>query len=390
MSQPLSHPDLRRRNLSLLLGTLLRHEEATRKQVERESGLSKATVSRLTEELIQAGAVVSRTSAPVDPSARGRRAETLSTPASLGVVAGVSLGTRTTSVFVADLTGRELAWHQVRTPTWTSFEDAVAWAVETTRQAVEPLSVPLRRVVVAVPSRTLDGASITRPPLFMSVIEGDGFARALAEQLGCAIRVELDAAMVLVGLEHLGFIDRTTHPVLLNASSVITMSLRRRDGSMVEGLTPSFGDFDLIPIDTQLGRSTLGSLLGARGLFEHSEQLGQPLGAMEDLWETESAEITRLRDAFRAALTQAIRIIAVTTDPRLIIFTGRLSPLVSMTLPAVEDELSRELVEPPALRVVGHTANDYPAAVGAAHEARAGAVVDLLDRVTSTGLDALH
>ncbi len=390
MSQPLSHPDLRRRNLALLLGTLLRHEEATRKQIEQESGLSKATVSRLTEELLQAGTIVSRTDAPADPSARGRRAETLRPATTLGIVAGLSLGTRTTSIFVTDLTGRELAWQQVRTPKWTSLDEAVAWTAEFARQAVEPLSAPLRRVVVAVPSRTLDGVTIMRAPLFMSVLEGDAFARALADRLDCRIRIELDAAMVLVGLEHLGFIDRAISPVLLNASSVLTMSLRRRDGSIVEGLTRSFGDFDLIPIETPFGHSTIGASLGARGLFDLSERLGHPLEAMEDLWETEGEAIDRLRDVFQAALLQAIRIIAVTTDPRLIIFTGRLSPLVRLSLPRVEAALARELAEPPELRVVGHAANDYPAAVGAAQEARDGAVVDLLDRVTGSGLDGLR
>ncbi len=390
MSQPLSHPDLRRRNLSLLLGTLLRHEGATRKEIELESGLSKATVSRLTDELVQACAVVSEPAAPAAPSTRGRRAETLSTPAALGVVAGLSLGTRTTSIFVTDLAGRELGWQQVRTPEWASFEEAVDWSVDVTTRATEDLAGPLRRVVVALPARASDGSVISQAPLFMTAIEGGDFARVLAERLACPIGIELDAAMVLVGLENLGFIDRTTSPVLLNLGSVLTMSLRRRDGTIAGGRTASFGDFDLIPIDTGIGSSRLGTLLGARGLFEVSQRLGHPLDAMDELWDTDTAEVERLRDAFLAALTQVIRMIAVMTDPRLIIFTGRLSPLVRRCLPAVEASLVGELVEPPELRVIGHASNDFPAAVGAAQEARGEAVVELLDRVSSMGLDALR
>lgn len=390
MPQPLSHPDLRRRNLSLLFGTLLRHREATRKQIERESGLSKATVSRLTDELLQAGALTSEPSTPADPSMRGRRAETLSAAASLGMVVGLSLGVRMTSVFVTDLTGRELAWRHLPTPHWGDVDEAVDWAAASAAEAVDGLTGPLRRVVVAIPGRAIDGTVITRPPLFMSVLEGDAFAVALAERLDCPIRIELDAAMVLVGLENLGFIDDSIAPVLLNASSILTMSLRRRDGSIARGLTPSFGDFDLIPIHTGLGPTRIGQLLGAHGLFELSRRLGHPLESMDELWESEAEEVERLREAFIVGLTQVVRIIAVMTDPTLIIFTGRLSPLARRSLPRVEAELRRELASPPELRVIGHAENGYPVAVGSAQEARESAVAALLHRISTEGLAALE
>lgn len=390
MPQPLSHPDLRRRNLALLLGTFLRHEEATRKEIEQASGLSKATVSRLTDELLQTGAVVSSPSAPADPSTRGRRANTLRTPTTLGVVAGVSLGIRMTSIFVTDLAGKELAWRQIPTPKWTSFEEAVEWSVDTTTQAIEGLPGPLRRAVVAIPGRAIDGAIITRPPLFMAAIEGKDFARVLAERLKCPIQIELDAAMVLVGLEKLGFIDHSASPVLLNLGTVLTMSLRRRDGTIADGTTASFGDFDLIPIETCIGPSRIGSLLSARGLFELSQDLGYPLESMDELWDTDGKQVEQLREAFLTALAQVIRIITVMTNPRLIIFTGRLSPLVRQSLPVLETLLQRELTQPPEFRVIGHASNDYPVAVGAAQEARGDAVVELLDRVSSLGLAALE
>lgn len=390
MPQPLSHPDLRRRNLALLLGTLLHHQEATRKEIELESGLSKATVSRLSDELLHAGMLVSRLVAPADPSVRGRRAETLSPAASLGVVVGLSLGVRTTSVFVTDLAGRELTWQQIPTPVWKDFDEAVEWAVTISSRAVHGLAGPLRRVVVAIPGRAIDGTIITRPPLFMSTIEGDAFARVLAERLECPIRIELDAAMVLVGLESLGFIDASTAPVLLNASSILTMSLRRRDGTIARGLTASFGDFDLIPVEAETGPSTLGALLGAHGLFELSRRLGYPLDSMEELWEADGEVVERLREVFCSALTQAIRIIAVMTDPALIIFTGRLSPLVRQVLPRVEATLRLELTQAPELRVIGHAENGYPAALGGAREALAEAVSELLDRVSAEGLPGLE
>lgn len=389
MSGPLSHHDLRRRNLSLLLGTLLRQEEATRKEIERETGLSKATVSRLVDELLQAGAVVASPTTPADPSVRGRRADTLRAPSTLGVVAGVSLGIRTTSIFVTDLVGRELAWRQLPTRKWDDFGQAVDWAVEVTRSAVDELGGPLQHVVVALPARALDGAVVTRPPLFMASIEGDAFARVLAERLACPVRLELDATSVLAGFEALGFVEADASPVLLNLGSVLTMALQRRDGSIARGASASFGDFSLIPVETGLGASRVGTLLGAHGLYEASQRLGSPLEAMEQLWESDVELGGRLREAFAEALDRAIRTVIVMADPGLIIFTGRLAPLVRLSLPGISAALERDIGAVPELRIVEHAENDYPAAVGAAREARAEAVAQLLDRVSAEGLGPL-
>lgn len=390
MSEPLSHPDLRRRNLALLLSTVLRHEQMTRKQIEQQTGLSKATVSRLVDELLHAGALLASPTVPASPSLRGRPSETLRAPSALGAAVGVSLGIRTTSVFVTDLAGRELAWDQQPTPMWTSFDEAVAWVVGVTTAAVRGIDGPLQRVVVALPARAIDGAVITRAPLFMASIEGDDFARVLGERLACPVRIELDAAMVLVGLGTLGFVDRATSHVLLNFGSVLTMSLRRRDGSIAGGASAAFGDFDLIPTEVRLGTSRLGPLLGAHGLFEASQRLGSPLSTMEELWETERDDVRALRDVFASALAEAIRIVIVMADPGLIILTGRLSPLARLALPDLRRALERELAQPPELQVIHHGENDYPAAVGAASEANRAAAQALLDRVSHEGLDALR
>ncbi len=390
MPQPLSHRALRSSNLSLLLGTLLRREETTRKQVEEESGLSKATVSRLVDDLLQVGALVTHSAVPAEPAARGRRAETLSVPSALGVSAGLSLGVRTTSVYVTDLTGRRLFWEQYPTRNWTDFDDAIDWSVGVVSRAVQDLGSTLRRLVVAVPARAIGGLVVTRPPLFMSAIEGPEFARTLAERLACPVRIELDAAMILAGLEALGFVERDSFPVLLNLGSVLTMSLRRRDGTIAGGHSASFGDFDLIPFETEFGSSPLGGLLSAHGLLQASQRLGHELEVMDELWQTDTPVVRRLRDAFFAALVQAIRIIVVMSDPSLIIFTGRLSPLVQGCIADVRAVLARQLVQPPALQVIDHAENDYPAAIGAAEEARTDAVATLLDRVVQEGLDTLR
>ena len=388
--EPLSPQTLRNQNLSLLLRALLRRDEVTRKQLEQETALSKATVWRLVDDLRDVGAVVMETSEPVDPSARGRRPGSLRATRALGASAGLSLGLRSSRVLVTDLHGTELAQEQLQTPTWRDLGDAVDWAAGVVAAALEGVHPRLRRLVVAVPARAINGQVVARLPLFMGVIEGPEFGRLLAERLGCPVRIETDAAMILAGLEALGLLDREAFPVLLNFGSVLTMSLRRADGTIAEGRSSSFGDFSLIPVETELGRLRIGDLLGAHGLFEASRRLGRGLPAMEDLWQTDSEEVKRLGRAFAVALEHALRAIVVMSDPSEIVFTGRLAPLVERSLAEVERHLADEVAEPPRLRVVDYTEEAHAAAVGAAEEARWGATIELLDRVARQGVEALR
>lgn len=388
--EPLSHQTLRNQNLSLLLGTLLRHEEVTRKQLEHETGLSKATVWRLVDDLIDVGAAVTRTSEPVDRAARGRRPGALCASSALGASAGLSLGLRTSSVQVTDLLGNELAHEQFPTPRWRDLGEAVDWSAGIVSAALEGDHIGLRRLVVAVPARAINSQVVARLPLFMSAIEGPEFGVLFMERLGCSVRIETDAAMILAGLEALQLLDRGSFPVLLNLGSVLTMSLRRADGTIAEGRSSSFGDFGLIPVETDLGRFRIGGLLGAHGLFEASRGLGRELPAMDDLWQTDSEEVRRLGRAFAIALELAVRAIVVMSDPSEIVFTGRLVPLVERCLDELEQQLKTEVDQPPRLRVVNYAEEGHAAAVGAADEARAGATADLLERVAREGIEALR
>lgn len=388
--EPLSHQAIRNQNLSLVLGSLLRHDEVTRKQLEQESGLSKATVWRLVDDLVEAGAASQRSAERGEPGSRGRRPGAVRASSGLGTGVGLSLGVRTSSVKVTDLLGGELAQTQLPTPRWKDLGEAVDWAAACVLSAVEESPARLRRVVVAVPARAINGQVVARLPLFMSVIEGPEFGRLLADRLECPVRLETDASMILAGLEVMGLVDRGTLPVLLNLGSVLTMSLRRADGSIAEGRSSSFGDFGLIPVETELGCVAIGTLLGAHGLFETSQSMGRELRAMEDLWETDSDEVERLRRAFLLALERALRTIIVMSDPSEVVFTGRLVPLVARSLEEVVGRLATQVAHPPSLRVVEYSEEGRAAAAGAAEEAREGATTELLDRVARDGVEALR
>lgn len=397
MAQPLSHADLRRKNLALLMDHLLRRKSWTRKEIEQESGLSKATVSRLVNDLIRVEAL--RTARAPDPEvpARGRRTEILHVPSELGVVIGLNLGLHRTDMVVLDLVGNELASHEMPTPRWKGKTDAIEWATTITERALVNVHAPLLHMVVSVPARIDSEHAITQLPPFMNVLEGNWFAQQLSERLSCPVRIALDAAMMLAGFETLGIIDESSAPVLLNLGSVVTMSLRRRDGSIAGGSSAAFGDFNLIPVETSRGTWRAGQILSAHGMFEASRQLGCELQNMSELWNAEphdpeqTTKIGHLKQAFFDALVHTIRVIIVMADPRVIVFTGRLAPLAAqfLTEPSVE-RLRDELQDPPRFEVVDDTLNGRAAAFSSGNEALQCAVNELLEELSEAGLDVFE
>ncbi len=365
MPQPLSHPDLRRRNLSLLLGTLLRSGDTTRKQIEQDSGLSKATVSRLVDELIELG-LVERAPATNEPQGRGRRPDSLSVPVGLGQVIGITFGVRRTVVLATDLACRGFYHEAVPTPQWESAEQAIAWLCERVAEARRHSDAPLRCVAIAVPARVVDG-EIVHPPLSMSVLESHALAAELSEALDTEVVLDSDANMALSGLIAEGVIGEHEAPFLLNMGTVLTVASRRADGSTVRGHTDSFGNFSLIPFHWETGDSTLGSMLSTHGLEQYCERLGYELEQLPDLWERPEPRTEPVRRAFTEAVLNALRIVCITADPPLVLLVGRLMPLVDLVLPQVLERLGAEISELPRVLSLPLFGTSHSPAHGAVH-----------------------
>ena len=374
--------------MSLLLRTMFQKESATRKELMVHSGLSKATVSRLTDELLESEMLVL---GPIgtDPGTRGRRAELLSVASTLGLVVGVNLGVQTTSIAVRDLAGRDLGWSQLPTRKWSSLDEAVDWLASVIEDATASQTAPLLQAAIAVPARVIDEVEIRRPPLFMSTIEGRAFGDELSRRLGGEVCFASDAAMMLTGFGTTDLVAASETPVLLNLSSVLTMSLRRRDGSIAAGRTTAFGDFSILTVGTELGEHAIGTLLSAHGLYELAARVGNPLVTMAELWESESTPVLRIRDSFARALLEALRIIAVMSDPETVLITGRLTPLVRLVLPEVRNALATELDTPPAIRLVGDDEGGYPISTGAVTVGLSKTVDRICGRVAEGGIGAL-
>ncbi len=359
----------RSRNLASVFDALLSHDIATRGDLVAASALSKATVSRLVDDLAAQGLVVPADLAP-HASKRGRRPEGLTIPRSLGHVIGVSLGLQSTGVLATDIVGRELAWATEATPIWDSRAAAVSWLATRIDAASRASGSPLREVAVAVPSRVLRGIEISRPPLSFGPLAGTDFALELAAAVGAPVTLDSDANMALAGLTMEGVVPETVGPVLLNMSTVLTVAMRRRDGSIARGFSSAFGDFSLLPFHDPTADSTLGALLSTHGLEGYASLRGVALGHIDELWTRLEPQADGIRSTFAAALVAALRVVAVMADPPVVVLAGRLVPLVELVLPAVTTQLSEQLADPPRIITADPSARGHSTSAGAALVAR--------------------
>lgn len=366
-------PSERSRNLACVFGAALRLGTVTRSELITATGLSKATVARMVDELTSLD-LLTATPQAGEPQGRGRRPAALAVSGNLGQVIGVSFGVRRVVVLSTDLAGHELFHKTHDTPAWETLPEAVSWLESIIAQARDRSgTAPLRRVVVAVPARIVNGAEISHPPLSMSPLEGAAFAAALAHRLDTEVALDSDANTALTGLLAEGLIPEAESSVLLNMGTALTVSQRRVDGSTAQGRSSAFGDLSLIPFHTPAGDSTLGDLLSRHGLERYCVQRGVPpeelsrlLAAPDPSAAPASPEMSTIQAVFLEAVLMALRIIVVTIDPQLVILAGRLFPLVERILPELLRRVAEELDDPPRIQSAALHGTTHSTAHGAA------------------------
>ena len=384
----------RTRNLGLVGDAALRLGTVTRSDLIAATGLSKATVARMVDDLTGLG-ILTAAAPPTHPNAprgRGRTPDTLTVPGDLGHVIGVSFGIRRSVVLAWDLAGREIAHRSWETPPGETLADSVAWLRDIILAArSQTPAAPLQGIVVAVPARVVAGREISHPPASMSHLEGPAFSAALDRALGSRVVLESDAHTALSAILADEGSTGGASTVLLNMGTALTVSQRRDDGSTVEGRSSAFGDLSLIPLHTPRGVSTVGDLLSRHGLEvlcahrgialdDFSRLLTEPLPPARSSPSPPIADL--LTDVLEAAVL-ALKILTVTIDPQRIIFAGRLVPLIERILPDLVDRAARELEDPPRLEAVALHGTTHSTAHGAARIALSQAHRALLARIAA-------
>lgn len=370
----------RDRSLAAVLERLLAAGTSTRSALIAETGFSKATIARLVLELEELGLAEIREAAPADRP--GRKSHGIGVPRALGHTVGLSLGLRSSHAVALDLAGREVGRLHEPTPTFAHAEEAVTWATDFVRGFSASLggAGPQLGLSLALPGRVRDGVPISALPAPLAPLSGHAFKHALADALGMPILLESDADMALAGVTSRGLVAPEASAVLLTMSTVLTTATRTR-GGLIEPRSAALGDVGALPLVISSAPVRAGALLSVTGMRAHASRIGIGLERTEDLWTVESAEVVRLRRDFTEAVTAAILVAAVSTDPEVCVLTGRLALLAARVAPEVRRALSDALDDPPRLIVTGQDDNGMTTATGSAHMALAIEQRRLVDRV---------
>ncbi len=341
--------EARRVNRSRVLAQLLVSATTTRTELVTMTRLSPATVSRVTDLLLDEGLIAE--GPPVASGRRGRNATSLRLRPGLGVVCGVDLGGTNCRFLLADLLGRPIARLQDLTPA----EDGAAEIADWIACRVDKLSRrgkgPLKAVTVGLPGVVSPAGDVVSGAPNLPQIEGEVFARALGRRIPAPVTLDNDANVALLGELRFGVGRDLSTAVMFTIGTGLGSGVVL-DGHMQRGRTGLVGEFGFLPAGPS--GELAEEMLSASGLMRRARCLGARVKTAQDVFAgTAPALLSPLREQFDRALLLLLAAATVAYEPEAVIIGGGLSPIVSARLGDVQQQL-RELVPAvPEVRIAG-------------------------------------
>ncbi|MGV0813446.1 ROK family protein [Mycolicibacterium boenickei] len=364
-------------NRAAVLAASLRPGQCTRSDIESRTGLSKATVSRWVDQLIQEG--VLQPGAELHREGRGRKSLYLDLGTRLGCVVGVDLGLTNTRIWCSDLRGGLLARTRFDTPTGSTRLAMVRCLTSEINDLVAETAYAgrLSSAVVAVAAGVRDHHEIISVPDEFGHLAGTQFGEALARHLRVPVLLDSDANMALQGEMVAGCAVGISDAAMMTVSTKFRAAFAR-DGQIMRSSRSMLGELGLLPIGASSTGATLSDLLSASVVLPAAGRLRGVSVGIDDLaeWAAAAPDVQVVRD-FIGGLVLAVSTVALTIDPDVVVFNGRMLPVVRAVLPRVLEALADNLPAVPELRLVDH--DGYSGAHGSAITAAERACADLIE-----------
>lgn len=258
---------LRELNRGLVVDALRRNGAASRAELARATGLSRATISTLTAELMKDGLVVEREGERDAESHRaGRPPVLLALDPRAGTVLGIDFGHSHVRVAVADLSSRVLAEHRAELDVDRSAAAALDRAAEMATAVLEEAGVPADGVFgcgVGIPGPIDQRTGTVGSGPILPGWTGLPAAKELADRLGFEVDVDNDATLGALGESAHGAARGVEDVIYLKLATGIGAGLLL-GGRLHRGATGIAGEIGHILYDPQ------GKLCrcGSRGCLE--------------------------------------------------------------------------------------------------------------------------
>ncbi|REJ08347.1 ROK family transcriptional regulator [Microbacterium bovistercoris] len=314
MTRPLAGPQtlLRTMNARAILEALARRGALTRAELMTETGLSRTAVTQVLRMLESRDAVAS---AGVERATKGPAATRVGLNPRLGVAAAIHIDHHDIHVVLLDATGAIRAEAHGPLPVVGDRVEAIAALLDECRATT---TAPVLVAVVAVPGIVRADGEIRddQGP------DGGAFRAALAERLGCPVRIENDVNLAAlaelsgpVGAEQQGFALLLLDDGL-GAAYIV-------DGALHRGVSGIAGEINYLPqTPLPVGAPVLGHAVTADLALVAGRDSSLPLPAHLEAAASgdESARVMAAEIARRLVLIAGS--ITLVMDPGLIVLAG--------------------------------------------------------------------
>jgi predicted NBD/HSP70 family sugar kinase len=341
-------PSPRRSNRSALLRILLAGSRLSRTDLARDSGLSKATVSRVVDELIDEGLV--RQTAEIPASHRGRRAVELEFAAEVGFTCGIDMGATNTRLIVSDLSGRPVGLRRLRTPPGSDAQTLASWLAGNVFELCGPGGDPdnLWATSIGVPG-VVDPRSdaITRGDN-LPAVEGLDFVSAVRAALPGTVVFDNDANAALVGELAFGAGRGRRSVVVFTLGTGIGAGVSV-DGRLLRGRGGFVGEFGYLPVGGAESL-TLEQAAGGAYLLERAQARDIQISEPAELFAADAPkDVAALRREIQRALVTAFAAVTAAYEPEAIVLAGAVGESLFRWLPELQRDLSATIGAAPEL-----------------------------------------
>lgn len=329
---------IREMNLSTVLDSIRRMGAMSRADLASRSGLSKASVTSLTKELLDAGLLVSTGVAA--PGAIGRPGELLDLEPSAGSFLSIEVGVDFLAAMLTDLKAQPL-WRVRRTGAPAASE-AIAWLdgmLDTADEEVASRSLALLGVSVGLPGlvEVKSGTLAFAPNLGWHEVR---IREHIAARYQVPVFVDNEARLAGIGEAYFGAATRHEDVLYIHVSSGVAGTLLSRDTPYAghRGFAGQYGHMTIDPNGPTCNCGNRGCwemLVGERAILAELERLrpgaGDQPGAIEQLVSNAvagDADAATVLGSVAEYLGIGIANLVNAFDPSMVVIGGTLSTLV--------------------------------------------------------------
>jgi predicted NBD/HSP70 family sugar kinase len=330
----------RETNRGAILHVLMTNDRLSRGDVATLTGLSKATVSRVIDDLMASGLV--REGEPLASGRRGPAPVVVELGLEDRVVCGVDMGAANTRLVFTDLLGRKVASHRHPTLRNATGPQLADWLLSLLRHGAAAFAdhAVLTSAGVGVPGIVHpDGSGISGAEN-LPAIEGVDFLRALEKALP-VVTTANDANHALLGEISLGAAGGRRSGVMITIGAGVGGGVVVDDRPLL-GMTGLVGEFGylLIPLPGG-GHAAVQDLIGGDALLARGRHVGFEISSPAEIFAPGAPEpLATLRESVLQTLVTMLSATMLAYEPDVMVLGGGISPSLAPWLGDLRDRVA--------------------------------------------------